>query len=116
MSLERTMSCIQNCPIEGTLSIIGGKWNGSILWHLLESPMRFGEIRRAIPDASPKMLTQRLRDLEEHGIIKRTVLSTTPFAVEYKLSQTGLTLRPIITALAEWGQGYVAASSAENFA
>lgn len=106
MPLQKTLDCMQNCPIEGALRVIGGKWNGSILWHLQQKPMRFGEIRRTIKDASPKMLTQRLRDLEAHGIVERTVLSTTPFAVEYKLTPMGLTLQPIIAALSEWGKKY----------
>ena len=97
-------NCFQNCPIEGTLRIIGGKWTGSLLWHLLEQPLRFSDIQRHIPDASPKILTQRLRILEDEGLIARTVLSVKPFAVEYSITEHGRSLAPIIHTLSDWGR------------
>lgn len=97
-------TCFQNCPVEGTLRIIGGKWTGSLLWHLLEQPLRFSDIQRQISDASPKILTQRLRVLEEEGLITRTVLSVKPFAVEYSITDHGRSLTPIIQTLGDWGR------------
>lgn len=96
--------CFENCPIEGALRIIGGKWTGSLLWHLLSQPLRFSDIQRHIPAASPKVLTQRLRVLENEGLIERHVLSVKPFAVEYRISEHGRSLTPIIQTLSDWGR------------
>lgn len=95
--------CLQNCPIEGTLRIIGGKWTGSLLWHLIQEPQRFNELQKLIPEASPKILSQRLKTLEDAKIIERIVLSTRPLAVQYRITDYGKTLHPIINLLSEWG-------------
>ena len=67
-----------NCPVDATLAMIGGKYKALILWHLLESTRRFGELRKLIPQATPKMLTQQLRELEESGLLTRTVYPVVP--------------------------------------
>ncbi len=62
-----------NCPVDATLDMIGGKYKALILWHLIDNTLRFGELRKLIPQATPKMLTQQLRELEENNLIIRTV-------------------------------------------
>lgn len=91
------------CPVDRVMAIIGAKWTSAILWHLFETPLRFGTLRRMLPDASPKILTTRLRELEEAGLVDRVVLSDRPFAVEYRITSKGLTLKPIFEDMTEWG-------------
>ena len=75
-----------HCPVEATLDLIGGKYKALILWHLINSTLRFNEIGKLIPQATPKMLTQQLRELEADGLIIRTVYPVVPPKVEYALS------------------------------
>ena len=96
-----------NCPVVATLDMIGGKYKSLILWHLIESTVRFGELRRLIPQATPKMLTQQLRELEEDGLIIRKVYPIVPPKVEYKLSNLGISIKPILIAMYNWGADYM---------
>lgn len=91
------------CPVEFTLEIIGGKWKGVLLYHLLEGTKRFGEFRRICPDITQRMLTLQLRELEEDGIVHREVYQQVPPKVEYSLTEYGRTLEPIILLMKEWG-------------
>lgn len=95
------------CPVDQVMALIGGKWTSAILWHLFETPLRFGALRRMLPEASPKILTTRLRELEDAGLIDRVVLSDRPFAVEYRITNKGLSLKPIFSDLTDWGIAYV---------
>ncbi|SFB58751.1 transcriptional regulator, HxlR family [Rhizobium sp. NFR07] len=100
------------CPVESTLSFIDGKWKGVILHHLLEEgTLRFNELRRRIPSVTQRMLTKQLRELEEEGLITRTVYPVVPPRVEYDLTPLGQSLEPVITALRAWGVTHV---SCEN--
>lgn len=92
-----------DCPVDATLSIIGGKWKALILYHLRDGPRRFGELRRLIPGVTQRMITQHLRELEADGIIHRAVFAVVPPRVDYSLTDTGRTLIPILDAMAEWG-------------
>lgn len=95
---------IHGCPVETSLELISGKWKPRLLWKLHQSEMlRFGEFKRQLPDITPKMLTQQLRELEQDGLIVRTVYAEVPPRVEYRLSPLGATLRPILDAIAAWG-------------
>ena len=96
-----------NCPVDATLDMIGGKYKSLILWHLIDTTLRFGELRRLITQATPKMITQQLRELENDQLITRTVYQVVPPKVEYQLTELGLSLRPILTAMYEWGAGYL---------
>lgn len=95
------------CAVEATLSLIGGKWKGVLLHHLFQNgTMRFNELKRSLPAITQRMLTNQLRELESDGLIIRQVFAVIPPRVEYSLSETGLTLKPVINALNQWGSIY----------
>ena len=92
------------CPFEYALSIIAGKWKGLIIFYLgRERVLRFAEIRRILPNITQKMLTQSLRNLESEGIVHRKVYPVVPPKVEYRLTDKGKTLLPILDDLQKWG-------------
>jgi len=92
-----------NCPVAATLKLIGGKYKALILWHLSGRVLRFNELRRVVPEATAKMLTQQLRELEEDELITRTVFPVVPPRVDYALTERGASLFPILQAMYEWG-------------
>ena len=92
------------CPVEATLELIGGKWKGVILYYLLDGRLRFSQLKRKIGCVTQRMLTKQLRELEECGLVERTVYPEVPPRVEYELTPTGKTLRPIVKALKKWGE------------
>lgn len=96
--------CSPGCPVEATLALIGGKWKGVVLWHLLQGTLRFNEIRRRLPNVTQRMLTNQLRELETDGFVIRTVYPEVPPKVEYSLSERGRSLEPVIVALKVWGE------------
>ena len=96
-----------NCPVEASLSIIGGKYKAIILWHLIGQPLRFSELKRFLPQATPKMLTQQLRGLEKDNILHREVYPVVPPHTEYSLTDFGRTLIPIIEAMCAWGETHM---------
>ena len=96
-----------HCPVEATLSLIGGKYKTLILWNLIGKTLRFSELRRLIPSATPKMLTQQLRELEDAGLLIRKVYAVVPPKVEYSLTPLGTSLRPILESMYEWGSEYL---------
>jgi DNA-binding HxlR family transcriptional regulator len=93
----------KECPIVRTLEVIGGKWKPIILHYLSEAPRRSGELGRLIPQASGKMLTQQLRELEADKIIRRKIYRQVPPKVEYILTPLGESLRPVMLAMCAWG-------------
>jgi len=95
-----------NCPVVLTLDMIGGKYKALILWHLLDKVLRFGELRKLIPQATPKMITQQLRELEDNNLVVRTVYPVVPPKVEYSLSDLGKTIKPILSEMYYWGNNY----------
>lgn len=97
-------ACEAECSIEKALNIIGGKWSFLIIKNLFGGTMRFGEIRKSLHDISPKTLTVRLRELEENGIVIRTVHPTIPPAVEYTLTDKGWDLIKMIEEMKAWGK------------
>jgi DNA-binding HxlR family transcriptional regulator len=92
------------CPLSDCLAFIGGAWTPNILWNLATGPRRFSELRADIPLVSAKVLTQRLRELEERGILIRRAMPTSPPSVEYALTGLGLEFMPVIEAIAQVGQ------------
>ena len=97
-------ACVNGrCPSEETLAIIDGKWSIKILTHLMYGDtLRFGELRKIIPDVTQRILTHKLRELESRGVIERTVYPIVPPKVEYKLTELGQSLKPVLDALSEW--------------
>ena len=96
-----------SCPVETTLGLIGGKYKTLILWHLAEAKMRFSQLQKAIPKATPKILTQQLRELESEGLIHREVFAVIPPKVEYSLTKLGKSLMPVLMAMRDWGTSYL---------
>ncbi|MGI6238513.1 MAG: winged helix-turn-helix transcriptional regulator [Christensenellales bacterium] len=96
-----------HCPVDTTLGMIGGKYKALILWHLIDNTLRFGELRKYIPQATPKMLTQQLRELERDALINREVYPVVPPKVEYSLTELGRSFRPILTVMYDWGAEFL---------
>ncbi|MDR3092084.1 MAG: helix-turn-helix transcriptional regulator [Clostridiales bacterium] len=96
-----------NCPVDATLRLIGGKYKALLLWHLKSGALRHGELHRLVPRATPKMLTQQLRELEADKLIKREVFPVVPPKVEYSLTELGGSLEPLLAAMYDWGAGYM---------
>ena len=93
------------CAITAALDVLGGKWKIFILSALAQrGTMRFGQLQRHIPRVTQKMLTQQLRELEEAGLVQRRIYAEVPPRVEYSLTAHGLTLRPVLSHLRDWGQ------------
>jgi len=99
--------CSEGCPVEATLEVIGGKWKGIILYHLLTATIRFNELRRLMPGITQRMLTNQLRELEADNLIKRKVYPEVPPKVEYSITEYGKTLAPVIHALQAWGSQHL---------
>lgn len=93
---------MSNCPVRDVMDHIGGKWSSLMLLVLSTKPHRFGELKRAVPDISQRMLTQTLRDLQRDGYISRHVFATVPPSVEYRLTPLGESLMPALRALVAW--------------
>ena len=96
------------CPVETTLMLIGDKWKVLILRDLMDGTKRFGELKKSIGTVSQKVLTAQLRDMEEKGLLTRKVYAEVPPRVEYTLTETGYSLRPVLEALWAWGLSYKA--------
>ena len=103
----------ENCPVAATLDLIGGKYKALILWHLADKKLRFSELRNRIKKATPKMLTQQLRELEIQSLIHREVYPVIPPKVEYSLTETGKSLLPILVAMRDWGSNYLRSQNQE---
>lgn len=93
-----------SCPVEAAIKVMNGKWKPLILWYLYhEGTKRFGELRRRVPQATEKMLTQHLRELESDGLVTRTVYPQVPPKVEYALTDRGRRFGPVLLAMYDWG-------------
>jgi len=105
---HENFTCAPGCSVEATLNLIGGKWKGVILYRLLtERVLRFNALRRLLPNITQRMLTNQLRELEGDGLIARKIYPEIPPKVEYRLTDYGMTLAPIIHALKEWGDTHI---------
>jgi DNA-binding HxlR family transcriptional regulator len=95
------------CNVHNALSILVGKWKPIILLYLMSrGTMRYGELKKALVAITPKMLTNQLRELEEEGLIKRKLYPEVPPKVEYSITEYGMTLKPILEAMHEWGTNH----------
>lgn len=97
---------LPQCPVETTLMLIGDKWKVLILRDLAWGTKRFGELKKSLGNISQKVLTTQLRDMEKNGLIYRTVYAEVPPRVEYTLTETGISLKPILEAMKTWGEAY----------
>lgn len=102
------------CPVATTLEMIGGKYKALILWHLSDGKLRFSELKKLISNATPKMLTQQLRELEENQLIHREVYPVIPPKVEYSLTETGKSLIPVLLSMRDWGANYLRTKNLES--
>src|ERR1700755_3562701 len=96
---RRDFSHRPGCAVEATLDLIDGKWKGVILYHLQSGTQRFGELRRRVPRITQRMLTKQLRALEDDGLVIRKVYAEVPPRVDYRLSEIGESLRPVLDML-----------------
>ena len=94
------------CPVETTLMLIGDKWKVLILRDLMDGTKRFGELKKSIGTVSQKVLTAQLRDMEEKGLLTRKDYAEVPPRVEYTLTETGYSLKPVLDAMWAWGADY----------
>jgi DNA-binding HxlR family transcriptional regulator len=94
------------CTVEAALGLIGGRWKGVVLYWLLSGKKRFGELHRLLPNCSQRMLTLQLRELEQDGLITRTVYPEVPPRVEYELTAFGSSVKGVLHELRDWGERY----------
>lgn len=94
------------CPVEITMGLIGDKWKVLIIRDLLTGTKRFGELRKSVTGITQKVLTNNLRQMEASGLVKRKVYAEVPPKVEYSLTETGLSLKPILDSMVTWGNEY----------
>lgn len=102
------------CDVEATLSVIGGRWKPILVCHLLGGRKRFGELRRLTPNATERMITLQLRELEADGVIDRHVYAEVPPRVEYEVTEFGRSLETILVLMREWGSAFKARRLAEE--
>ncbi|MGI6230534.1 MAG: winged helix-turn-helix transcriptional regulator [Tractidigestivibacter sp.] len=106
LSSQELLEQLPPCPVETTLTLISNRWRVLILRDLMDGPRRFTQLKRSIGGISQKVLTQNLRAMEADGILTRTVFPEVPPHVEYELTDLGRSLKPILDALKDWGEGY----------
>ncbi|OYU94689.1 MAG: transcriptional regulator [Bacteroidetes bacterium B1(2017)] len=94
------------CPVDLTLSVIGGRWKGLVFWNLRDGAKRFGELKKILVGINDKMLTQVLRELEQAGVVNRKVHEIIPPKVEYSLTEEGQKLLPVMIQMEEWGRKF----------
>ncbi len=100
-------NCNFGCSVEAALEIIGGKWKGVILFHLMSGTKRFNELRRLIPNVTQRMMTLQLRELEADGVVARKIYQQIPPRVEYSLTEFGRSLEPILLLVRDWGDEHI---------
>ena len=106
--MAKKYDCAAGCPVEATLDLIDGKWKAIIIYHLLDGTLRFNELNRRLSKITHRMLTRQLRELEQVGVVNRTIFAEVPPRVEYTLTPHGRSLEPVIRALWIWGDAYLA--------
>ena len=102
---------LPSCPVETTLTLISDKWKVLILRDLMPGTKRFGELKKSVGNVSQKVLTSQLREMEQSGLLIRTVYPEVPPRVEYTLTDLGRSLKPILDAMQSWGEAYKAGSA-----
>jgi DNA-binding HxlR family transcriptional regulator len=102
------------CPIDAMLSVVDGRWKGTILWRLCEGPMRTSELRRSIPEITERMLIRHLQELVNDGILERREERRVPPCVRYSISEYGRTVVPVLETICEWGRVHLKRTSHVN--
>ena len=102
--LQTSLLNSKNCPVTHAVRLMGRRWKPLVLYYLRPAPLRFGELRRCIPEATQKMLTQTLRELEKDGLVHRKVFPQLPPKVVYSITRYGRTLDPLLIMLCAWGK------------
>lgn len=106
---------ISACPIDAMLSVIDGRWKGTILWRLSEGAMRTSELHRTIPGITERMLIRHLQELVQDGILVRRQEKSMPPCVRYSISEYGLTLLPVLEEICKWGRNHLRQPGEGNF-
>lgn len=104
MNIEKIKN--YHCPVEAAMDVIGGKYKALIVYELIDGTKRYNEIQKAIPQATPRMLSKQLKELEEDGVLNRILYPVVPPKTEYSLTELGTTLVPIVESLCKWGEYY----------
>ena len=112
--MARNYNWKTGCDVEATLSVIGGRWKTVLVCHLLDGRKRFGELCRLTPNATQRMITLQLRELEADGVLSRHVYAEVPPRVEYELTDFGRSLEPILLVMQDWGRDFKARKLAEE--
>lgn len=112
--MARNYNWKTGCDVEATLSVIGGRWKPVLVCHLLAGRKRFGELRRLTPNATERMITLQLRELEADGVVSRHVFAEVPPRVEYELTDFGRSLEPILVLMQDWGAAFKERKLAEE--
>ena len=106
MNIEKIKGYV--CPVEAAMDVIGGKYKALIVYELIGGTRRYSEIQKAVPQATPRMLSKQLKELEEDGVINRVLYPVVPPKTEYSLTELGSSLIPIVESLCKWGEHYFA--------
>jgi len=106
--MVRPLKDLPSLPAERALRVISGRWKPIILYHLMAEPRRLSELTRLMPEISQKVLIQQLREMEAHGVVRRTVFAQVPPRVDYEATELGISLQPVLLALCEWGRRHAA--------
>jgi DNA-binding HxlR family transcriptional regulator len=104
-----TRKLLPTLPAERALRVIAGRWKAVILYRLFDGPLRLSQLERELPQASQKVLIQQLREMAQHGLVNRSVFAEGPMRVEYRVTELGLSLQPLLLALCDWGRRHAAA-------
>lgn len=104
--MGETIKALPACPVETTLMLIGDKWKVLILRDLISGTKRFGELKKSVGSVSQKVLTAQLRAMEDNGLVSRKVYAEVPPRVEYSLTPLGMSLKPVLDAMRDWGEDY----------
>lgn len=104
---EPVRRALESCPVEVSIAVLGGAWKMTIVKNLLDGPLRYGALGRAVGNVTPRVLTRQLRELESDGIVSRTAYPEVPPRVEYRLTPQGAALEPFVNSLNDWGKQYI---------
>ena len=105
---------VTGCAVEATLAVVGGRWKPVLLFHLLEGRKRFSDLCRAVPNATQRMITLQLRELEADGVVARHVFAQVPPRVEYELTELGRSLEPLLLQMRDWVERFKATAQSRR--